>query len=119
MTANNWTVWALALSMGLASAEVLAHAKLQSSVPAADSQLAAAPSALTLNFSEKAQLAVLKLTLAGTAIPVTVDRSAAASKTVVLPLPMLKPGKYQVQWSALAQDDGHVTKGSFSFSILG
>jgi copper resistance protein C len=119
MTGNKWNAFGVVLILCLGCTAVLAHARLQSSTPAADSRLAAAPSTLTLNFSEKAQLAVLKLTLAGTVIPVTVDRAAAASATVVLPLPALKPGKYEVEWSALAQDDGHVTKGIFSFSIMG
>lgn len=116
---NKLTVVGLILALALGSAAAVAHAKLQSSTPAADSRLAQAPSTLTLNFSEKAQLAVLKLTMAGAAIPVTVDRAAAASSSVVVPLPALKPGKYEVEWSALAQDDGHVTKGTFSFSITG
>ncbi len=109
----------LILTLTLASAAASAHARLQSSVPAADSQLSAAPASLTLNFSEKAQLAVLKLTSGNAVIPITVDRSAAASATVVVALPALAPGKYQVQWSALAADDGHMTKGTFSFSITG
>jgi hypothetical protein len=97
----------------------MAHAKLQSSTPADNSQLAAAPKALTLNFSESAQLAVLKLTTNGKDIPVTVDKTAKASQTFTLPLPALAPGKYTVQWSAVAADDGHVTKGSFVFSVTG
>ena len=34
-----------------------------------------------------------------------------------LALPALKPGLYRVEWTALAADDGHVTKGAFSFTI--
>jgi methionine-rich copper-binding protein CopC len=110
-----------ALSLGLAilSGPCMAHAKLQSSVPAADAQLAAAPKTLTLNFSEAAQLAVLKLTLNGKDVPVAVDKNAKASQTFTLSLPALAPGKYSVQWSAVAADDGHVTKGTFTFSVTG
>jgi methionine-rich copper-binding protein CopC len=36
-----------------------------------------------------------------------------------VPLPPLAAGKYQVQWSALSPDDGHVVKGSYSFTITG
>jgi methionine-rich copper-binding protein CopC len=108
----------LAVSL-LWSIPCFSHAKLQSSVPAANAQLAHAPPTLTLNFSEQAQLAVLKLTSAGTSVPVTVDREAKASSAVVVTLPALKPGTYQVEWSAIASDDGHITKGSFSFTILG
>lgn len=95
----------------------VAHAKLQSSSPANNAQLTAAPKTLTLNFSEAAQLAVLKLVHDGKDIPVALDKGAKAGQTFTLTLPALAPGNYTVQWSALATDDGHVTKGSFSFSI--
>lgn len=109
---------ALALLL-LWSVPCFSHAKLQSSIPAANAQLAHAPTTLTLNFSEEAHLAVLKLTSSGTPVPVTVDRGAKASSAVVVALPALKPGSYVVEWSAIAADDGHITKGSFSFTILG
>lgn len=110
--------FALAVSL-LWSIPCFSHAKLQSSVPAANAQLEHAPPTLTLNFSEQAQLAVLKLMSSGASVPVTVDRGAKPSSTVVVALPALKPGTYQVEWSAIASDDGHITKGSFSFSVLG
>jgi methionine-rich copper-binding protein CopC len=100
------------------SVACVAHAKLKSSEPAANAQVAHAPATLTLHFSEPAQLAVLKLMLSGASVAVTVDRGAKASSTVVVVLPALKPGKYQVEWSAIAADDGHVTRGSFSFIVL-
>ena len=109
---------ALAVSL-LGSVPCFSHAKLQSSVPAANAQLAHAPPTLTLNFSEEAQLAVLKLISSGTIVPVTVDRGAKPSSAVVVALPALKSGKYEVEWSAIASDDGHITKGSFSFTVLG
>ena len=95
------------------------HAKLRSTLPAADAQLQVAPKSLTLNFNEDALLAVLTLTVDGKNIPVTVDRRAPAAPQVTVPLPALSVGKYQVRWSALSPDDGHVSKGTFSFAILG
>lgn len=115
----NRMVLALALGGAILSGPCMAHAKLQSSTPAADAKLAAAPKTLTLNFSEAAQLAVLKLSSNGTDVPITVDKTAKASQTFTLALPALAPGKYTVQWSAVAADDGHVTKGSFVFSVTG
>lgn len=109
---------ALAMSL-LWSVPCFSHARLQSSIPAADAQLAKAPPTLTLNFSEQAQLAVLKLVSSGASVPITVDRGAKPASTVIVALPALKPGKYQVQWSAIAADDGHITKGSFYFTVLG
>ena len=112
-------VLTLAMCCTIAASPCLAHAKLKSSMPADNASLTAPPKALTLTFSEAAQLAVLKLTSNGKEIPVTVDKSAKASQEFTLALPVLAPGKYLVQWSAVAADDGHVTKGSFAFSVTG
>ncbi len=97
----------------------LGHARLRSTLPAADAELRAAPKTLTLTFNEPARLAVLTLSAGGKEFPVTVDRNAPAAAQVVIALPPLTPGKYLVQWSALSPDDGHVTKGAFSFAIVG
>src|ERR1700679_4266310 len=98
---------------------VFAHAKLQSSVPAADARLQAAPKSLTLSFNESVRLAVLTLTAGGKdIIPVTVDRNAPAAAQVSVVLPALAAGQYVVQWSALSVDDGHVSKGTFTFPVV-
>ena len=110
---------AVTVAAGIAAGPAFGHAKLLSTLPPADAQLQAAPKSLTLSFNENVRLAVLTLTAAGKTIPVTVDRSLPASPQVSVSLPVLTPGKYQVQWSALSADDGHVTKGTFSFVIVG
>ena len=94
------------------------HAKLRSTNPPADAALPAAPKSLTLSFNENVRIAVLTLTFGGKLIPVAVDRNAPAALQVTIPLPPLANGKYQVQWSALSADDGHVTKGTFAFAIV-
>ena len=110
---------AFALYGLVAAGPCLAHAKLQSSSPAANAHLTEAPKTLTLNFSEAAQLALLKLVGDGKEISIPVDKTAKASQSITVPLPGLVPGKYTVHWSAVAADDGHVTRGSFVFSIAG
>lgn len=110
-------ILALALGGAIMAGPCMAHAKLQSSSPAKDAQLAEPPKALTLTFNEAAQLAVLKLTSGGKEISIPVDKNAKASRSFTFPLPALAPGSYTVQWTAVAADDGHVTKGSFAFSI--
>ena len=101
----------------LASGAAFGHAKLLSTAPAADAQLSTPPSALTLTFDESVRLAMLQLTSAGHIVPITLDRGAAAAAAVTVALPVLAPGRYEVRWSALTTDDGHVVKGSYSFVI--
>ena len=113
------SIIALSLSGVLAATTSWAHAKLQSSMPADHAQLTEAPKTLTLQFNESAKLALLKLSTGAKEIPVSVDKSANASQSFTIPLPALAAGKYLVRWTAVAADDGHMTKGSFDFTIGG
>jgi methionine-rich copper-binding protein CopC len=99
-------------------APAFGHAKLLLSSPTADAQVTGSPSTLTLTFNENVRLAMLKLSTGGRDIPITIDRAAAGAPTVTVKLPALAAGKYDVQWSALTLDDGHVVKGGYSFSVL-
>jgi copper resistance protein C len=92
------------------------HAKLESTVPAANAQVSA-PKTLTLSFNEAVRIAVLRLSSGGKEIPLTLDRGAPAGREVSVPLPALGAGTYQVFWSAITVDDGHVVKGSFAFNV--
>ncbi len=113
-----WLLAVTATGMILAG-PAFGHAKLRSTLPAADAQLRVAPTSVTLTFNENVRLAVLTVTADGKDVPVTVDRSAPAAPQVTVALPVLGVGNYQVRWSALSPDDGHVTKGTFSFTIVG
>jgi len=110
-------ILAVTLSSALLAGTCMAHARLQSSSPAADAHLTEPPKTLTLIFNEAAQVAVLKLISGEREIPIAVDKKAAAGASWTFPLPALAPGTYTVRWTAVAADDGHVTKGSFTFSI--
>jgi copper resistance protein C len=114
---THWLTAAAVAGLILA-APAFGHAKLRSSLPAADAELQAAPKSLILTFNETVRLAVLTLTVDGKDITLNVDRNAPAAAQVTVILPALAPGKCQVRWSALAVDDGHVTQGTFSFVIL-
>jgi methionine-rich copper-binding protein CopC len=109
----------ITVAVMLLAGPVFGHAKLLRSVPSADAQLQTAPTSLTLNFNENVRLAVVSLTSGGKIIPVAVDRTAPAAAQASVALPVLGAGTYQVRWSALSTDDGHVTKGTFSFVIVG
>jgi len=110
---------AFAFCGALAASPSWSHAKLQNSTPADNTELSQAPKMLTLNFSETAQLARLVVAGGGKEISLPIDKTAKASQSFTLPLPQLVPGKYTVHWTAVAADDGHITRGSFAFSIAG
>jgi methionine-rich copper-binding protein CopC len=94
------------------------HARLKNSSPASHAELSESPRTLTLIFDEKVQLAMLKLKSASKEVSVTVDHTTQAAQTITVNLPALSPDTYEVQWSAMSDDDGHVIKGVFTFSIL-
>jgi methionine-rich copper-binding protein CopC len=109
---------AMAVTGMILAGPAFGHAKLRSTLPAADAQLMASPKSLTLTFNEDVRLAVLSVAADGRDIPIVVDRNAPAASQVTVALPALMPGKYQVRWSVLAADDGHATQGTFSFTIV-
>jgi methionine-rich copper-binding protein CopC len=111
-------VGAAAVAGALLTGPAFAHAKLTHTSPADGAQLTEAPTALTLSFAEAVKLAALTVEGAGTTVPLTIDRTAKATATIVVPLPALSPGRYEVRWSAMSPGDGHVMKGSLTFTIM-
>lgn len=123
---------AVALLVG-AAAPASAHAYLVRSDPADGSVLAAAPSAITLSFSESVQLRDTSVeVLAGGGQPVPVRsvqlrRSGAAADPsevdteepveLVVGLPPLRPDTYRVAWRTLSSDDLHATSGVLVFGV--
>jgi len=93
-----------------------AHSVLKSSAPA-NGATVTDPKTVELTFSDAVRLVTLKLSAKDNEIALPVDKSAAAAKSFSLPLPVLEPAKYEVKWTASAQD-GHVMTGSFSFTSV-
>ena len=112
---------ALALVASLFSSAAFAHAHLLSQSPLANDS-AAAPSQLTLSFSEGLEAALSGVIVkTSNGAPV---RTGAASldpnsdRTLIVPLTgRLSPGEYVVEWHALSKD-GHVTKGKYQFRVV-
>jgi hypothetical protein len=102
----------------IAAAPAFAHAKLQQSSPANGAQVTESPTTLTMSFNEAVTLAAVSITTGGKSVPVAVDREAKPSKTVVVRLPALEPGPCEVRWSAMSPADGHVMKGTLSFTVI-
>ena len=96
-----------------------AHAHLMSEQPADGATVTAAPSVLTLTFSEGVALKFTGITLAGPSGPVTPGAATldAAGTTLSLPLDAPLPaGSYSVAWHALSTD-GHKTTGTYAFTV--
>ena len=93
-----------------------AHSPLVATMPADGAVLAAAPVSLHLTFKGTARLARLSLARDGADIPLGKDHLMQKAMQHDVPLPALAAGRYQVWWRALSAD-GHVIKGTFSFTV--
>ena len=112
---------ALAAAVLLGSAGAAsAHAHLKTATPAMDATVAATPTELRLGFSEGVDAKFTGLTLNGPAGAVPTGAATLApgdDKVLVVPLAgALAPGRYRVDWHALATD-GHKTKGAYGFTV--
>jgi methionine-rich copper-binding protein CopC len=104
------------LALAVASTPAWAHARLQSSEPAANASVKS-PGLIRLVFSESLEPAFSGASLsdaAGKAIPVP---AAVGSSTITLMPLALKPGAYKVSWHSVGHDT-HRVSGSFSFKVV-
>ena len=97
-----------------------AHAHLVSSEPAANAEVAA-PTEVTIHFTEPLEPAFSKIVLADASGKATLAHALRRSiqedaKVMHLPLPQLAAGRYAVHWTAVATD-GHRTQGNFAFIV--
>jgi methionine-rich copper-binding protein CopC len=97
------------------SLPALAHSPLQKSDPA-DGSVGPAPASFTVSFAHPARLTSLQLkTPAGDTQAIRgLSKTPAASHTVAAP--KLTPGRYELQFRAVA-DDGHVMSGEIRFTV--
>jgi len=98
------------------------HFELARSVPAADSTVHAAPTALRLWFTAEPQdgtTAIRVMNAAEKTVPtgdVTVDPEDATSFRIPFTAPV-PAGQYKVMWRAMGPD-GHVVTGEFGFGVM-
>ncbi|HSQ95281.1 MAG TPA: copper homeostasis periplasmic binding protein CopC [Croceibacterium sp.] len=113
-------VLALAAVALAPAAPAFAHAKVVSSIPAANSTIAA-PKQVSVTFSEKLVPAFSKIeiSMAGMDMKVPVKTSVSTDGKTITAVPQGKfvKGGYVINWSAAAADDGHHTAGSIPFKI--
>ena len=111
---------AIILAMWAHASPVLAHAQLVKAEPARRAILDKAPTQVRLWFNEEIEGAYTSLTVLGVnKKPVTDAKPEVVSddpKSVVLPLPDLKPGKYTVKFRVLSVD-GHIVDESFNYKV--
>jgi putative copper export protein/methionine-rich copper-binding protein CopC len=117
-------LWSGALALALlVPARARAHGHLERARPAAGARLAAPPRELRLTFTETPALAFTRLELldaSGATIALAPPTLAAdAPRTVVSSVgATLTAGTYTVVWQ-MAGDDGHLTRGRFTFTVIG
>jgi len=111
---------AIVISMWAHTAPVQAHAQLVKAEPARRAALDKAPTQVRLWFNEEIEGAYTSLSVLGAnKKPVTDAKPKVVPddpKSVVLPLPDLKPGKYTVKFRVLSVD-GHIVDESFNFKV--
>jgi methionine-rich copper-binding protein CopC len=109
-----------AASAILMAHSAFAHAVLKESSPAAGAMLASQPGEIRLRFNEALEAPFSKVTLLdrqGHAVnKATATVAPEQPDTMLLVLPALPSGSYQVQWSTMTHD-GHRTKGQFGFQV--
>lgn len=99
---------------------VLAHASLQSSLPAASSVLQSGPERIVLDFDESIEATTASVELFDQTdhrIPLGAAVRSASDDTVVsATVPQISDGTYAVVWR-VSSVDGHVVDGAFSFQV--
>ncbi|MGA3236308.1 MAG: copper resistance protein CopC [Bryobacteraceae bacterium] len=112
------SVFAVVLLAGAFATLALAHNKLLKSAPAAGAALNASPARVEMWFAEKPDLTVSKIAVKGPAGAVETGPAHANAETSIVAdfKGKLADGRYIVSWQT-AGDDGHMSKGEFSFSV--
>lgn len=98
---------------------VLAHMKAEKMEPAADAMLTSSPAKVQVWFTQAPDSKLSKLELMGPAGAVKLSgfQVVGADKSIMAKIDAkLGDGKYTANWQS-AGDDGHVQKGSYSFSV--
>jgi copper resistance protein C len=106
------------LGLLLAPPLALAHVHLVSSTPANGSVVANAPGTLQLKFSEAARVTALGIRRTGEAALQKLGPLPNQAVTQLsIAAPALSPGAYVVTFRALDPGDGHISGGTFRFTV--
>ncbi len=110
----------VALIAGSASAAVVAHLRLDRSIPEADQVLQRSPDKIVLDFSQRPELSVSRVVVKGeqrdgrlTDLARSEEDDSVLWAALEEPLP---DGSYSVSWLT-SSGDGHPVRGEFSFVV--
>lgn len=114
-----WVVAASVASFALMPFKTSAHAILEASSPQAGESVPAGTVALQLRYNsridpQRSRVVLIRPDQTQAVLSIKAD----ASPEVLSAQSALSPGIYTVKWQVLAVD-GHITRGSFSFSVTG
>ena len=101
----------------LAAPAARAHAELVSSDPADGAHLAAAPSQITLTFSEGVAVAQCAVQADGKSLPLHGQTGQPAVVVADLTGTHAKAGELTLAWRSVSSDDGHVANGSVHYFV--
>ena len=106
----------IVLFIALGATPAWAHAKLLSTVPAANSFVTAAPTEIALTFNEKIKLITSTVADKDGKDVTSVGPARADGTSLRIPVAALRPGQYTVNYR-ITGDDGHVINGAMTFSV--
>ena len=117
---NRILCFVLSIATALCANLAAAHGILVSSSPAKGSILAEPPREIRLSFNESVEARFSAVTLVRNDGKVVVSGRPSSDgqkrSDIVVALPALQPGKYQVRWQTTSADS-HRIQGSFGFEI--
>jgi methionine-rich copper-binding protein CopC len=119
-TCRRYRVALVIVAAALAGVAVLeAHMKFVKAMPEADSTVAAVPTQIQVWFSQKPDAKVSKLELTGPSGPVKLDHFHVMDADMSMMATVagdMADGDFSVAWQA-AGDDGHIQKGTYTFTL--
>jgi copper resistance protein C len=113
---------AAALALAGSSASALAHSFPQTSDPAPNARLDAAPTHIGITYDSPIAASGSSMVLldsSGTPVATAPDPVSSNRQTSLQPMTDLAPGPYTVDWTSQSADDGHTAQGFYTFVVNG
>jgi copper resistance protein C len=113
---------AVVLIVATTATDALAHARPETTTPAPNARLDAAPAHIVVNYDDNIDPSGSPLGLVdatGSQVPATADPASGARTASTSPAADLVPGPYTVAWTSLDANDGHVAQGFYTFVVNG